>query len=270
MKNSISGAIFLFLFLLSSNVIALEKPGEELKEVGVSPKLGTQLDLKLIFQNSEAATVSLNDYVAENQPLILVPAYFRCPGLCGLVHNGVKELLNKLELRLNKDYKVVTFSFNPEEGPELAKGKEEGFRKTLSLAEDSRLGWNFLVGKSESINTLTKDLGFTYKKDKGEYAHSSAIYIVTPAGKISQYFTGVQYDPFDVRLALIEASKGKIGSALDRVLLYCYRFDPTKGKYIWAAFGIMRAGGALTLVLLAWLLISLWKKERQSLEKSKL
>lgn len=261
--------VILALFFLSSNlensyVYALEKPGEELKEIGAFPELGSNITISSIFTNSDNEKIKISDYLKDGKPLLLVPAYFTCPSLCGLVHKGVSNLINNLKLSLNKDYNVLTYSFDPSEGYELAKAKQDNFRKTLKVEDEKKEGWDFVVGDSQVIAKLNSELRFFYKKDKEDYAHTSVVYVITPDGQISQYFTGITFPSFDVKLALLEAGKGNIGSAFDRVLLYCYRFDPTKGKYTWAAFGIMRTGGVLTLIFLVWLMVVLWRGERKS------
>lgn len=267
--------IILFFFLstnldspnrpsLSINKLyALEKPGDELKEIGAYPELGSKIDVNAKFINASGKEITINDYLVNGKPLLLVPAYFSCPSLCGLVHKGISTLINNLKLSLNKDYNVLTYSFDPTEGFELAKAKQENFRKTLKIEEEKREGWDFVVSNKEVISKLNSELSFFYKKDKEDFAHTAVAYIITPSGVISQYFTGITFPSFDVKLALLEAAKGNIGSAFDRVLLYCFRFDPTKGKYTWAAFGIMRAGGVLTLILLVWLMVVLWKNDKK-------
>lgn len=256
--------VFIFVVSLSLNALALEKPGEELKSIGAFPKLGKTIDIDSKLTDENGKEITIKSFLEDNKPIILVPAYFRCPSLCGLVHKGISKLINNLKLSLNSDYQVLTYSFDPKETYELAKAKSKNFKKTLTVSEEEKKGWHFLVGENEVITKLNQQLGFSFKKDKGEYAHSAVAYIITPAGKISQYFTGITFAPFDLKLALLEAAEGRIGSAFDRVLLYCFRFDPTKGKYTWAAFGLMRAGGVLTLIFLVWLLVSLWRKEGQN------
>lgn len=262
MRNNLLITIFVTV-VFSLNLYALEKPGEELKDIGAFPELGSNIDINSKLIDANGKEVTIKSFLSDNKPIILVPAYFRCPSLCGLVHKGISKLINNLKLSLNSDYQVLTYSFDPKETYDLAKAKSDNFKKTLTIAEENKKGWHFLVGEEDVISKLNQQLGFHFKEDKGEYAHTAVAYIITPEGKISQYFTGITFPPFDLKLALLEASEGRIGSAFDRVLLYCFRFDPTKGKYTWAAFGLMRAGGVLTLIFLVWLLVSLWRKEGQ-------
>ncbi|RMG41020.1 MAG: SCO family protein [Candidatus Dadabacteria bacterium] len=253
----------LFICFSGSGLFAIERPGEELKSVGLTTELGTQVDLGISFTDSNGKAVALRELLLENRPLVIVPVYYKCPRLCGLLLNGVTELLNKLTLSPGKDFSIVTVSFDSSEGPDLARKKKQRFVSLLNdKTGEKSSGWHFLVGKEPQIETLMNQIGFHYKRDNGDFAHTAVIMILTPRGKISQYFTGVRFPVRDVRLALVEASEGNIGTVLDHVLLYCYRFDPLKGRYTWAAFGIMRAGGVLTLLLLGGLVLRLWLKEK--------
>jgi protein SCO1 len=241
---------------------ALKDPGAELKPVGVSTKLGTKIDLSLPFVDSTGTALTLGQLFTGNRPVIIVPAYYDCPRLCGLILDGVRDVINDLTLELGSDYRVVTFSFDASETPVQAAQRAVSLRKQLSN-QAGAAHWSFLVGPQTSIDTLLDQIGFNVTPDQGEFAHSAAVMVLTPSGEISQYFTGVTFSAWDAKLALVEASRGAIGSPIDHVMLFCFRFDPTKGKYTWAAFNIMRAGGALTLILLAGLIIGLWRRERR-------
>ena len=256
--------IFLNLILcfFPAALLALEDPGEDLQKVGLTTELGDQVDLSLTFQDSTGKTVTLQDFVQEGRPLILVPAYYNCPRLCGLLLSGVVDLLNRLKLTIGKDYQVVTVSFDTSEKPQLAAKRHKTYTDRFTGEGDAATGWRFLVGDKENVHPLMNQIGFHFKPDEGEFAHTAAIMLLTPDGKISQYFSDVTFPAWDVRLALVEASEGAIGSAIDHVYLFCFRFDPTKGRYTWAAFNVARAGAGIGLVLLAALLIGLWKRER--------
>jgi protein SCO1 len=256
------------LLCLQQPVLALENPGEELNEVGIFTNLGTEIDLSLTFLDSAGEQVSLADLFSSPSgreiPVVLVPAYYDCPRLCGLILEGVTELLNSLSLQLGVDYRVVTVSFRPEETPEHAKSIRQKFVRKLKdpeLAEDR--GWTYLVGDAEAVDQLMEQISFRYKPDGDDIAHAAAIVLLTPQGKVSQYFTGIQFPSWDVRLALVEASEGNIGRMLDQVLLFCFRFDPTKGRYTLFAINVMRAGGAVTLVLLIGLMWYLWRRDKR-------
>jgi protein SCO1/2 len=167
-----------------------------------------------------------------------------------LIHQGVINLLKELTLTLGDDYTVATISFDPTETTAQALEHAQIYRSQYADPEKAARGWEFFVGEEVPVKTLLNEVGFYYKKDGEEYAHSAAIFILTPEGKISQYFTGIEFPPFDVKLALLEAAQGQIGTPLDHILLFCFRFDDTKGRYTLAAYNTMRAGGALTLMFL--------------------
>ena len=247
----------------NSAAVALEKPGEELNEVGLATELGAAIDTDLVFTDSSGKQVALADLVLKDRPTILVPAYYDCPMLCGLLLNGLTKLINSIDgLVLGDDYQIITVSFDHEETHQLAAERKTEWTGKFKGEGNAKGGWNFLVGSEENVKALMDQIGFYYKEDKEEFAHTAVIMLLTPEAKISQYFTGIRFPKWDVRLALIEASDGSIGSAIDHVLLYCFRFDPTKGKYTWVATGVMRAGGVLTLILLGGLLLFLWRKDK--------
>lgn len=232
--------------------LSIESPEAVIaKDVGVFTKLGTTVDLNLRFTDSQGKGVSLRELNTQGRPLLVVPVYYRCPRLCGLVMDGLTTALNALPIKVGKDFAVVAVSINPEETPKEAQESADKFFARLSGVDPQvRSGWHFLTGAETSIQPLMSALGFGYLKDGVDYAHSAAFMILTPEGKISQYFTGIEYSPFDLRLALIEASTGAVGSALDHFLLYCFRFDPLQGKYTWAVVKVLRIGGLLTLLAL--------------------
>jgi len=239
--------------------MGLEQPERLENEVGVFTQLGNQVDLKLQFTNSSGKTSALKDFLHPDKPTIIVPVYYRCPRLCGLVLDGVLTLINNLPLLLRNDYGVVVVSFNSVEVWSEANDTRQKFLPRLNTKNEQREeGLKFLVGEQVvgeqvvggqgSSDKLMAQLGFKFLPDGKDFAHSAAVMILTPQGKISQYFTGISFPPWDVRLALVEASSGKIGTAVDHFLLYCFRFDPLKGKYTWAVVSMLRIGGALTLL----------------------
>ena len=240
---------------------ALEKPAEELKEAGIDYALGNQIDLDLQFTDITGKKVQLKD-LTKGKPSIFIPVYYHCPRLCGLVLKGAEKMLQGLNLEEGEEYNVVTFSFDPTNTPEMAAKRAAQYKTALGKTAVESPHWSFLTGQKPQIDALLGQLGFKVKKDNKDYAHTGAIILLTAEGKISQYFTGIEFSPWDVKLALIEASQGQIGSALDHVLLFCFRFDPTKGKYTWAAFSVMRVGGAITLLLLIGLFWNLMHQEK--------
>jgi protein SCO1/2 len=232
-----------------------------LREVGFDQRLDEQVPLDLTFRDEAGRPVRLREYF-DGKPVILVLAYYRCPMLCTEVLNGVVRALLDISLTVGKDFNVLTISFDPRERPELAAAKKTTYLERYGRpgAEE---GWHFLTGDEEPIKRLTAAVGFryVYDEDSGQYAHPSGIMVLTPTGKISRYFYDIKYSPGDLRLGLVEASESRIGSPVDQVLLYCFHYDPVEGKYGPAVMTFVRLGGVLTLLVLSWFFIVLWRRE---------
>lgn len=256
--------LVIFLLALPLRLFAIEDPSTQLNSVGFSPSLSSKVDLNLEFTAEDGRAVALKDLLIADRPAIIVPVYYQCPRLCGLLLSGMNNLLKGFGLAIGSDFQVVVVSFNPSEGPELAAAQRTQYLSRLQITPEEAKGLRFLVGKQESISELMSQIGFRYGADGVDFAHSAGIVLLTPKGEISQFFSGIDFPQRDVQLALVEASRGRIGSALDHIMLFCFRFDATKGRYTWAAFNIMRAGGALTLLLLGGLLFTLWRREQRS------
>ena len=238
-----------------------DMPGP-LKEVRFDQHLGRELPLDAPFVDEHGEAVTLGDYFGE-RPVVLAFVYYQCPMLCTLTMNGLAASLDVVDLEIGRELDVVAVSFDPGEGPAEARVTEEATLRRYGRPETAA-GWHFLTGGEAAIARLTEAAGFsyTYLPESDEYAHTSGIVIVTPEGKISQYFFGVEYPPKDVRLALVEASSGAIGSVVDQLLLYCFRFDPQQGKYTAATMRILRlVGGVFVVALILFLWIS-WRRER--------
>ena len=229
---------------------AIEDPGAmAAQDVGIFTQLGAQVDLNRPFTDVNGVTKPLKEFVVPGKPIVVAPVYYKCPRLCGLLLNGVYDLLNELPLKLSDDYSVLVVGFDPTETPADAKVVMDKFNARLE--DDARPGSgaiHYLVGTPENVSALMNELGFKFAKDGVDFAHSAAVMILTSTGLISQYFTGIMFPAWDVRLSLVEASKGGIGTALDHFLLYCFRFDAVQGRYTWAVRGMLRIGGALTLI----------------------
>ena len=189
--------------------------------------------------------------------------YYSCPNLCNLLLNGLKDTLSALDWHVGEKFRIVTVSFDPQETPQLAAGKRETYLKALHLSHDT--DWHFLTGKEENIKKLAKDVGFSYKydSDQKQYAHSAAIYILTPEGKISRYLFGIMFPPGDLKLALLEASRGKIGNLVDRFIMFCYHYDPKGRRYSLYATRLMRVGGLITVVSLFFFLLFLSRRKNK-------
>ncbi len=226
-------------------------PPAMLKNIQINQKLGAQIPLDLKFRDENGHEVRLGQYFGA-RPVVLSLVYYQCPMLCGEVLSGMSSAFNVLKFDMGKDYQVVTVSFNPREGPELARAKKAQYVK-LYNRPGADAGWHFLTGSPESINALAKAVGFQYQWDERtqQYVHAAAIMVATPHGKLAQYLYGVEYAPRDLRLALVESSKEKLGSVVDAILLYCYRYDPRTGKYGAVISRILQVAGLLTIVILA-------------------
>lgn len=257
-----TAVLLLVIIQFISPVCALEQPGEVVPNLSPTTQLGAKIDMDLNFIAEDGTKGRLRDFAKDGRPFILAPAYYHCPSLCGLLLGAVQRLVGEMDLKLNQDYRIITVSFDLEDTTARAAARASALRSELSNAESAAEGWRFLISDGQSSATLMNQIGFHYLPDKGEFAHAAALMILTPDGQISQYFTDINAAGRDVKLALVEASRGSIGSAIDHVMLFCFRFDQTKGRYTWAAFNIMRAGGALTLVGLLMLVFFLRRKER--------
>lgn len=245
--------------------IAIERPGEVLdKEVGIFTELGAKVDLSRQFTNASGETKPLKDFAVPGKPIVIAPVYYKCPRLCGLLLDGVYNLLNEIPLQLSDDYSVLVVGFDPNETQEDAQKVMDKFNATLVGDPSTKVSAiQYLVGGQEQVRGLMSELGFRYIRDGEDFAHSAALMILTPTGEISQYFTGIMFSPWDTKLALVEASKGGIGTAIDHLLLYCFRFDPLQGKYTWAVVGLLRVGGALTLLGLGMVYYFFARKRRK-------
>jgi protein SCO1/2 len=228
---------------------------EVLKRAGFDQKLNAQVPLDLIFRDETGAEVRLGDLV-NDKPVILNLVYFECPMLCTEVLNGLIAAVKEVKFNVGDEYEIITVSFDPTETPDLAAAKKKNCIEEYGRAGADK-GWHFLTGDAPAITALTESVGFKYQYDEKseQYAHASGIMVLTPGGKVSHYLFGVYFSPYDLRLSLVKASEGKIGSPVDQIVLFCYHYDPVLGKYTAAVMNMIRAGGALTLAVLV-LLVS--------------
>ncbi len=266
----VRGAVLLASLLVASAAMAqvmtppdfrkTKPPG--LEKVGIDQLLGQQVPLDLQFRDEEGKTVKLHDYFKKGRPVIVNLVYYKCPMLCGEVLQGMSAAAKVLKFTPGKEYEIVTVSIDPREGPELAAAKKQSVMERLGRPEAAK-GWHFLVGDQPNIDALAKSIGWHYQYDPklDQFAHAAGIVLVTPEGTITQYYYGVEYSARDLRLGVIEASQGKVGSLADQVLLYCYHYDPRTGKYGAVVTNMVRLGGALTVFLLGGFLIVLYKHE---------
>lgn len=242
--------------------VANETP-KELLGIGIDEHLGASIDLNLRFKDENGLSVKLGDYF-KGEPVILSLAYYSCPNLCNMHLNGMKDVFKKMDWVLGEKFKHIIVSIDPKETPELALAKKKNYLESYGRADGSR-GWVFLTGDEAQIQALAKQVGFGYRWDEAEkqYAHAAAAYVLTPAGKISRYLYGIDFQPQTVKLALLEASNGKIGNIIDKFTLFCFHYDPKANKYTLAAVNIMKAGGALAVLVMAGFMAPFWMRQRR-------
>ncbi|ANM30113.1 hypothetical protein ABI59_11820 [Acidobacteria bacterium Mor1] len=256
--------ICLVLFLVAGPAQAqlLQDQPADLEGVDVVEHLGDTLPLDLQFKNERGRTIRLGDYFGKERPVILVLAYYECPMLCSLVLNGMAKGLKGLDWVPGEKFEIVTVSIDPREGPDLARFKKQEYLRELKLP-GAENGWHFLTGQEADVRALADAVGFKYRyvEARDEYAHPAVLTLSTPGGVVSRYLYGIKFEPRDLRLGLVEASEGKVGSTLDRFLLYCYHYDATAGRYAPVAKNIMRVGGALTVAVLGVALLVFWARE---------
>lgn len=235
-----------------------------LKDIGIDQRLGAQLPMDALFRDENGQTVPLGHYFGK-RPVVLALVYYECPMLCTQILNGLVRAAKVLSFKPGQDYDVVAISFDARETPKQALLKKTIYVKEYGHEETSA-GWHFLTGDDASIKWVTETVGFRYKWDVhiAQFAHASAIYLLTPDGKLSKYFYGIDYSPKDMRLGLVEASQNRIGTAVDQILLFCYHFDPTTAKYTPVALGMLRVAGAATVLTLGgFIFIMLRRDSRQ-------
>ncbi|MBI2833008.1 MAG: SCO family protein [Acidobacteria bacterium] len=232
--------------------------------VGLDQKLGERVPLDAVFRDETGRDVRLGEYFGA-RPVVLTLAYYECPMLCTQVLTDLVSALKVLSFDVGKEFTAVTVSFNPKERPELAAAKKEHYiaRYGRPGAAD---GWHFLTGDQASIDRLTAAVGFRYSYDEQtkQYAHATGVMILTPDGRLARYFYGVDYSPRDVRLGLVEAASRRIGSPVDQILLFCYHYDPTKGKYTLLALNLVRLGGVATVVALGTFIVVMRRREKRA------
>jgi protein SCO1/2 len=238
----------------SAQDLFVQNPGgkpEVLKNVGLDQKLNAQVPLDLTFKDEHGATVSLG-HLLQGKPAILTMVYYKCPMLCTEVLNATLNSLKEVPLEIGKDFSVITVSIDPSEKPVLAEAKQIMYTGLYGRSGAVR-GWHFLTGDEDQIKKLAAAVGFrfVYDKESSQFAHASGIMVMTPEGRLSRYFYGLKYPPRDVRLALVEAGEGKIGSTADAILLFCFHYDPVTGKYAVTILNIVRGAGALSAVAIA-------------------
>lgn len=237
----------------------MRPPG--LKHVGIEQHLDEQVPLNLAFKDETGKSVQLGDYFGK-RPVILSLVYYRCPMLCGQLLEGLESSLRVVDFDPGKQFDVITVSFDPTDTPAVAAAKKAEIMARYKRP-DAAGGWHFLTGPQESIDALTKAVGFDYQYDKrtDQFAHATAIMVLTPGGKLTQYYYGIEFPPKDLRLGLIQASQNKIGTVVDQVLLYCYHYDPDAGRYSALIGRVLQVAGGITILVLGGFILVMFRLE---------
>lgn len=229
----------------------MAEKGPDLTGAGITEKLGESVDLNLSFLNEEGKAVRLGDFFAAKKPVIISLAYYECPMLCGVVLNSIVDGLKGLDWTPGKEFTLVNVSFDPREKFTLAAEKKKNLVEALGRPE-AAAGWHFLTGEENQIKSLATQLGFGYRWDENEkqYAHGAGIFVLTPEGKLSRVLYGIQYKPSDLRLSLLEASNGKIGTIIDRIILFCFSYNTKMRTYSVALYRLVQVGSVVTVLML--------------------
>ena len=236
----------------------------ELVDVGVDEHLGAALDLNLEFTDDKGVTAPLSQFVNGKRPVLMAMVYYNCPSLCNYHLNGLTDAMKALNTwKAGEQFDVVAISMDPTETSDVAGKKKANYLKLYGHPETDE-AWHFLVGTKANVDKIAHQLGFKFKwlEDKQQFAHASVTYVITPTGRISRYLHGIQPDPQTLRLSLLDAGQGTIGSMVEQVLMFCFQFNPTKNKYTIYSWNIMRIGAILMLLLLVVILVPLWLREK--------
>ena len=230
--------------------VSTEGLPDALKNIGIRQLLGEQLTLDADLTDETGSAVKLRTFFQEDKPVVLAFVYYSCPMLCNEVLNGLTASLKKLPLTAGEDFQLVAISFDPRDTPEIGRNKKQSYLEKYGRGGEAAKGWHFLTGKPEIVKQIADTAGFGYEWDEktSQFAHAGGIQIVTPDGKMSRYFYGIDYDSQDLKFALMEASNKAIGSPADQLLLYCYHYDPATGEYGLAIMRLLRIGGVLTII----------------------
>lgn len=245
------------------NVTGHELP-KELVNVGVDEHLGAGINLALSFKNEEGADVQLGHYFHKSRPVLMAMVYYNCPSLCNYHLNGLTENLKQMKWTAGEQYDIVAVSMDHTETPALAQAKKHNYLKEYGRPQSAK-GWHFLTGSKENVKALADQLGFKFNwlEDKKQFSHAAVTYVLTPEGKISRYLHGIQPEISTLKMSLLEASNGRIGSAVEQILMFCFKFDPTKNKYTLYAWNLMQLGAVFTVLVLAVFLLPVWWREQR-------
>jgi protein SCO1/2 len=267
MTRRSAAGLLLVAVLLPAAAAAEDFGGDtppQLEGIDIVDHAGTALPRDLVLTDEAGEAVRLGDFFDTGRPLVVQLVYYSCPMLCTLVLNGYVDAAKELDWVPGRDYDVLTVSFDPHDTPALAAAKKTNYVASLGKP-DAAGGWHFLTGDSAAVRTLADSLGFAYRwiPEEQQFAHAAGMFVLTPGGTVSRTLYGIAFPGQDLRLSLVEAGKGKLGSPVDKLLLYCFQYDPATHKYALVAINVMKLGGLLTVVLLGGFLAVQWTRERR-------
>jgi protein SCO1/2 len=267
-RNRLTAALLAAICLATAVPVAAQQqmePAEVLQTVRIDQRLGEQVPLDLRFRDEAGNSVRFGELLGD-KPVILAPGYYDCPMLCGVTREGLVGALKTLDLNVGESFDVITVSIDPRETPQHAADSEaDAIRRYRRDPERTADGWHALVGNSDSIEQLTEAIGFHYLYDeqRDEYAHAAGIMLLTPDGQLARYMYGIAYSGRDLRLGLVEASEGRIGTIADQVMLLCFHYDPVTGRYGFVIWSAIRMLGAVTVLLMAGAIVIMLRRERR-------
>jgi protein SCO1 len=237
----------------------------ELADVGVQERLGDQVPLATVFLDENGQETALARYFDGERPVILNLGYMGCPMLCGLVTNGLLEAMNAMQQEAGVDYRVISLSIDHSETPILARAKKQGYLKLYDRPGGAQ-GWHWLTGREDRIRAVTDAVGFgfAWNDRRQEYAHAAVLIVLSPDGRVMRYLYGIEFDPRTLQLSLVEASQGRTGRTLDRLLLFCFQYDAAAGSYAPVAMNIMKIGAIVTVLVLGVMILALRLREKRA------
>lgn len=259
--------LILFLFLIPSGLFSKARP-QEIQNVDFTEKLGAQVSLDLKFRDTNGHLRPLSDFFSHGKVVILNLAYFNCPMLCNMVSSGLAEGLAKSKMPLGDKYQVLTISINPLETQEDALRYKARFFELLKANDSQQAYWEFLTGSPDQIKQLADQVGFGYRYNPNtkEYAHGAGIIVLSKKGQVMRYLYGIEYRPFDLKMSILEASENKVKSTVEKVMVFCYNYDPNRGKYALFSMSLMRYSALLTVFLIGIFIVFLIKKSKKESE----
>lgn len=260
-----SSVVLLLLLLFHSSQGAFqENTSAPEPEIGIIEKLGEFAPLDLTFRDENGDSVILKDLI--DKPTVVSLVYFNCPGICSPLLGGVVDVLDRMDLRPGDDYLALTISFDPSDTPELAREKKRNYFKSFRRRSFPEADWKWLTGDSVAIQKFTDGVGFKYRKEGRDFIHAGALIVLSQDGKISRYLRGIEFQPFDLKMAITEASEGRVGPTISKVLLYCFSYDPAGKKYV---LNVTKVVGTIFLILVVIFIALLTIKRQSKKEKAR-